>query len=755
MSKPSDQLPDYQAPEPRDFINLHRTQLAHYFNALKANYRHLDNQGLALDEDETNHAGKKVSLESLYVFPAVSEQHIEAEHIAKMDDSQVKAAISGLSKVLRDTPRFTLLGDPGIGKSTFIQWLNLALAYHTKNTARDMLGPLLPLTLTARRLQFIESLNYQNHSSEYFLEVLIASMGSVAEKLQEPESRALIIQALTDGQVLLMVDGVDEISPEQSDWLAGSLKQFLADYSGVRLVLTARIVGFNHSHFWFPERKQRNPETEKKRVLGNDEQFDPRQIQSDAATESSATLYPLVYLAPFDNNRRQVYVEYWTKLYLPKKNEIPEFIQSLKKACFSTSYLDALSRNPVLLTMICLIQWRTGTLPNGRSELYQRIVATYLVSLDRARRIDIGYSKHDLPYDHKYIKYWIAKLAWLMQTGQVADEYLSQVEEGDIPFEQVNSRVTAITESELIRFFAAHIAEMTDSEQPETQAAQRLIDFIKRRTGFLIPKGIQNQQEIFAFSHLSFQEYFAGYFITKHWQQWQQQANYLEILRQTLPQEAWQEVWQLAFEETEAWLQTPMLKQLFEPKKLIGRDINLLAVKLLTNTSLRLKAKVKQPLLLDCWQSANARGIKESLSIFWANQELQEWVLQSKSNTHLSLEHLSADKLANFLPQLPEFSQLTHLSIAEHKLENLTPLSTLSNLTQLNLYNTQITDISALAKLINLRALDLSNTHIRDLAVLLLLKSPYVLGLDKNSADKHPEIIQQLEDKSVDILIFE
>lgn len=177
--------------------------------------------------------------------------------------------------------------------------------------------------------------------------------------------------------------------------------------------------------------------------------------------------------------------------------------------------------------MICFIQWRVGQLPNGRAELYQRIVATYLVALDRARKTQTSFTPDKMAYDFDDIKFWLGKLAWQMQCGQLISTTIEGAEtdphyeikeveiqssdddsENETIYEPI-ARITTIYQTQLCQFFATQLHDIIFGDfdenvrqQEAINEAEKLITFLKNRTGFLIPKGQQtnpdtNQNEDF------------------------------------------------------------------------------------------------------------------------------------------------------------------------------------------------------------------------------------------------------------------
>lgn len=824
-------LPQFVEPDSKDFINLFDSPLFAYLRTLKDDNRYLDNQGLAMDDQEYTGTSNKISLDKMYIFPAASKERIDPDEMVKLSKTKEEELLLALPDVIENNPRVTLLGDPGIGKSTFIQWLTLSLTVAETST-KAWFRDLLPIVLTARKLvrpkdaPEVEQTNAltphsnPSYSCQAFIHAITNSLGQAGQTLKNAHEE--FVQRLETGQAILLVDGVDEISADTSLWLAESLKVFLRRYPKVRLILTARVVGFDNEEFWWPKAKEALK-------LKQEVYFEPEILRQTAGrvnrdtfalvgkaddTKFSLIPYPHFYLAPFDTQRRNDYVKNWTQLYLPKKTEIDAFSQTLRTTCRDTHYLDALSRNPVLLTMICFIQWRVGQLPNGRAELYQRIVATYLVALDRARKTKIAYTPDNNAYDFDDIKLWLGKLAWQMQCGKLIsldfdsadDDPQYQFKPFDIDIFFGKGRDTIIYQSDLCLFFATQLTHVICSQNDIDIAqgalpskahleANKLIDFLKKRTGFLIPKGLGQKSEgspvedFFSFSHLSFQEYFAGYYLSENWGEWSKEKDICAQLENSLHDDAWVEVWQLAFEESSRKQQSTMLTTLFDENQdfiklesfsdILGMERASLFAKVVMNPTIKLKLVDRERYIRTLWEAVLDKSApsfggskRDLMNALWKEAFGSTDILIALMPTTLNLENSYSEQKATALSQLtaleelnvsfshvttlPNLSkltklkkfnaksaslndvtalchlpQLTHLWLFDNPINDITPLLTLSQLEELSLASTQVTSLLGIEQLSNIQKLDIEACEITDLSPLAALPKLANLNVDQ------------------------
>jgi predicted NACHT family NTPase len=134
------------------------------------------------------------------------------------------------------------------------------------------------------------------------------------------------------------------------------------------------------------------------------------------------------------------------------------------------AYIESLARNPLMLSAICLVNYfEGGRLPKDRAVLYRLCVGGLLHNWDQRRGI-----LSEFTFEEK-----------LRVTREVALEM------------QVNDRA----EYELAKVQAVFAAVLKNEERAAT-----LLEHIRYRTGLLL----ERRPAVFAFAHLTFQEYLAA-----------------------------------------------------------------------------------------------------------------------------------------------------------------------------------------------------------------------------------------------------
>ncbi|HXH09222.1 MAG TPA: NACHT domain-containing protein [Alphaproteobacteria bacterium] len=339
-------------------------------------------------------------------------------------------AISALDQVKR-YPRNVIVGAPGTGKSTFLEWLQVKLA--TVEEELVMAGQqAIPLLLRVRQLD-----PRKLPQGAALIEKATASKGRTALM-----PHGWINRQMGNGRVFFMLDGLDEIEPALRDrYLLPWLRDLCRQYPNCRYLISSRPVG-----------------------------YPPATLQALKFVECD--------LLDFDEPEIIEYTRHWCTAVRLARNEPEEEARSegaadgerIVSGFKDHPYIRNLARNPLMLSAICLVNYfEGGQLPKDRVVLYKLCVEGLLHPWDQRRGIH-----SDFALDEKLRI--CREIAMAMQSDDRA-EYEA---------EKVQRIITAVI--------------------GDPDRAGKLLEHIRYRTGVLL----ERRPGIFAFAHLTFQEYLAA-----------------------------------------------------------------------------------------------------------------------------------------------------------------------------------------------------------------------------------------------------
>ena len=706
-----------------------------------------------------------VPIDELYVAQSLSLENLSTDKEPKPEQ------LHNPVKLLLEKHHLVILGDPGSGKSTLINWFAWQLASGFVDRLPTELSDLIPIPIVLRELKLDKVTTFEE-LLDAFLE------RPIAKNLKG--NRDLLIKYCQAGNVLLLVDGLDEISLELRKKLLGAFGLFFLNFNSSFSIFTSRKVGYEDVRIGFLG------------VEGNDKSLAIKgtkktskvvELIGRAMINATSKLLPSgpaeVFIAPFTNKQINQFSLNWYRENLAGNEDgakllRDEFIRSIE----SNESTLQLARTPHLLTMMALIFKVRLQLPNGRAILYDLIAQAYLESIDTARNL-----KDQFIWQEK--KRWLAKIAFEMQLQRSDNKSEERGKELLATKEQVLSWIITAMED-------SYLSDSVDI----TGYANRYLDWIARRSGLLLPRG-DNQ---FAFLHLSFQEYFAAFYIKQQIENPEYSDTELEPesldhrflnkpLLNWVSERNWQQVFIFLFElmtEKPGWV-LKLFRECFEPDIFevcmsfwqesdgdefsagyIPSQIDLFLF-LLENPHVNFNSKsfngvidklvslgFEQQSVISKNVSVDYAGVLSEtiISRLFKVSRLKSKVLQFLSGitnpAGFHLSNLTETDFVHFLSSvkssdgvkkiyligsdikdieiLLSFKNLESLCFFQCNISTIEGISELCELKEIDLFGNPLSDISELAGLKNLGLVDLRSTKVRDFHPLLNCKNIWRIG---------------------------
>jgi formylglycine-generating enzyme required for sulfatase activity len=395
-------------------------------------------------------------------------------------DDPDRRPLSALEQLNRHR-HLVLLGDPGGGKSTFVNFVALCLAgelLEIQEAGLKLLraplpsargkdeeepqpwdhGALLPVRVVLRdfAVRGLPGLGKKATASDLwnFIAGTLApaSLGGYAD---------ILYKHLQEEGGLILLDGLDEVPEAESrrEQIRQAVEGFAGSFPRCRMLLTSRTYAYQNQGW---------------------------KLQGFAEA----------VLAPFSNGQIHRFVTRWYAHSASlKKLTAPDAegkAAHLRNAIFSRPHLRDLAGRPLLLTlMACLHAWRGADLPEKREELYAATVDLLLDRWDSHRVIRDAQGKPVLLQP---------SLAQYLEVGKEKMREVLEELAFDVHAAQGDQPGTAdVAEGDLITRL------LRLRRNPETNPAV-LVDYLSDRAGILVPRGVG----VYTFPHRTFQEYLAA-----------------------------------------------------------------------------------------------------------------------------------------------------------------------------------------------------------------------------------------------------
>jgi energy-coupling factor transporter ATP-binding protein EcfA2 len=297
--------------------------------------------GLPADERV---GSQSISLEQLYVplrldsaqlMGAVADDGLPAP--AEGTDAEARVPIG---EVLARERSVAVLGAPGSGKSTLLK--RLAVAYADPDRRLEIADGLpeeswLPLVIRCRQLPAAGGTTIRG---------LLAALPQQGE-FEDADGRfdGIVSAALADGEALVLIDGLDEISDDSARLrFVKQLRTFIGTYPAAHVVVTSREASF--------------------RVVAG--------AVSDICAHYS--------VSALDRDDIVQLTRAWHRLVVGQSKAVEQDAERLAQQIFANARVRQLAVNPLLLTTLLLVRRWVGEIPRKRTVLYEKAIEVLLMT---------------------------------------------------------------------------------------------------------------------------------------------------------------------------------------------------------------------------------------------------------------------------------------------------------------------------------------------------------------------------------------
>jgi hypothetical protein len=371
------------------------------------------------------------------------------ERVEKLREKHSSQTPVPVSSVLRSGQHrgHIILGDPGAGKTALLRFLTVSWAMRFLDGAAGR----EPVPIYIELKQYVEA--YTQDRTLSLTDYLHEGTCGMATGMD----CARVQELLKSGAAILLLDGLDEIIDET---VREQVSRHIRDLfeQGYSILITSRIYRFK-STGW-----------------------------RDATWQGWM-------LQPFDEAKRTRFMELCHRVFFHSEEERAARLARLQRKLRDFHHMAELASNPLLLTLLCLINRRSGALPENRTQLYESAARLMIYDWEAGhfgeKGPDMGYDLKPLTLDQKHDL--LRHIAWRMS-----------VEDDGISTNLITRRVL---KEEITRFMRDY-PQLGESER----YAEQLIAQLRERSFVLCYAG----GEYFSFVHRTFLEFYCAWAWTEH-----------------------------------------------------------------------------------------------------------------------------------------------------------------------------------------------------------------------------------------------
>jgi hypothetical protein len=365
-------------------------------------------------------------------------------------------------QLLSEGSKFYILGKPGAGKTTFLKHLAV------RDGQRGRWGPCLG------KIPIFVSLKQFGETSQSLFDFIVDEFAVCGF----PDAAPSVETLLKEGQALVLFDGLDEVSKTEEHDRRGEVTQMLAQfarqYGECHIVVTCRIAAVDYT-------------------------FEPAFTYLEVADFASDQVDAFVRAWFWDESDKDKGValaaDMLAALKLPKHKGIRD-----------------LSRNPLLLTLLCLNYAETLSFPARRVEIYEEALDALLKKWDSSRRIQRG------------------GLYKTLSPGRKRQMFER------IAFDAMARSEVVMAKADLERRLVEYLANAPELPEAIDIDGEAILREIVAQHGVFA----EQARGLYSFAHLTFQEYFAARHIADS-----AGSDALDVLLRHTGDDKWREVFLL------------------------------------------------------------------------------------------------------------------------------------------------------------------------------------------------------------------
>ena len=250
-------------------------------------------------------------------FASVEELEQQYRERGKRDLQQTPSETQAGIEAANERQYLMVLGGPGIGKSTYLRRMGLESLKGKQGGYEHEVTPV-----------FLELKKFTGEDLD-----IEAAIAAEFETCGFPKAGPYTKHALEQGELLILLDGLDEVPASTLSSTVTKIQDFVDRYDGNRFIISCRIAAY-HNYF---------------------------------------TRFSDVAIAEFDEERIERFIANWFTAGLDRPSPLAqELWQLLQQKEYAA--VKELAQTPLLLTYLCLVYRQSLTLPTKRSSLYSQIL---------------------------------------------------------------------------------------------------------------------------------------------------------------------------------------------------------------------------------------------------------------------------------------------------------------------------------------------------------------------------------------------